>query len=296
MLGDQRPQLVLDRVVLGVRDRRRAAVVGVAQRRDLVGEFLDALPGAHPPNATRAARHQDLRVVFTEPPSASYGPRGRLIRCNTPAHAGAPNEDRGHPRPRHRRRRRARPAGGRRPGLRAPELLARLATRTCAAAPPRCARRASGRAAPIGLLFDLQGPKLRLSAATEPRAVAGRRAGRRFGPGRRDRRSTSTSSRAGHRALADRDRRRRAALRGRARRRAGRRHARASPPARCRRARASTSPTRGRSCPRSPRRTSPTSGSRPSWAPTSSRSRSCARPPTWSSCARSRSSSAAPPS
>jgi hypothetical protein len=45
--ADQRAQLVLDRVVLGVRHAWRAPVVGVAQRHDLVGEFLDAVPSVH---------------------------------------------------------------------------------------------------------------------------------------------------------------------------------------------------------------------------------------------------------
>ena len=42
VLGDERPQLVLDRVVFGVGDERRAAVVGVAQGDDAVGEVGDA--------------------------------------------------------------------------------------------------------------------------------------------------------------------------------------------------------------------------------------------------------------
>ena len=41
------PQLVFDRVVLGVRHLGRAPVVGVAQHDDLVGEFLDAVPSVH---------------------------------------------------------------------------------------------------------------------------------------------------------------------------------------------------------------------------------------------------------
>ena len=52
MLGDQRPQLVLERVVVGVGDQRLAAVVGVAQLREPLGELLDAL--FHAPYATRA--------------------------------------------------------------------------------------------------------------------------------------------------------------------------------------------------------------------------------------------------
>ena len=44
--------------------------------------------------------------------------------------------------------------------------------KTCAGAPPRCARRPTRAGRPLGLLFDLQGPKLRLSGDVEPRAVA----------------------------------------------------------------------------------------------------------------------------
>ena len=42
VLGDQRAQLVLERVVLGVGDERLAAVVGVAQLGEPRGELLDA--------------------------------------------------------------------------------------------------------------------------------------------------------------------------------------------------------------------------------------------------------------
>ena len=56
VLGQQRAQLVLERVVVGVGDERLAAVVGVAQLGQPRGELLDprACPsGAHPWNATR---------------------------------------------------------------------------------------------------------------------------------------------------------------------------------------------------------------------------------------------------
>ena len=55
VLGQQRAQLVLERVVVGVGDERLAAVVGVAQLGQPGGELLDARlgVGAHPWNATR---------------------------------------------------------------------------------------------------------------------------------------------------------------------------------------------------------------------------------------------------
>ena len=46
---DQRPQLVLDRVVLRVGHHRRTPVVGVAQYDDLIGKFLNPLPNVHGP-------------------------------------------------------------------------------------------------------------------------------------------------------------------------------------------------------------------------------------------------------
>ena len=57
VLGDQRPQLVLERVVVGVGDERLAAVVGLAQLHDARGERLDPLADvlAHGSNATTAA-------------------------------------------------------------------------------------------------------------------------------------------------------------------------------------------------------------------------------------------------
>ena len=49
MLGDERGQLVLERVVIGVRDRTVAlAVVGVVEALDLRAQLLDALPYVHP--------------------------------------------------------------------------------------------------------------------------------------------------------------------------------------------------------------------------------------------------------
>ena len=81
-------------------------------------------------------------------------------------------------------------AGRRRHGLRAAELLARDARRPAAArAAVRAAAERAGR--PLGLLFDLQGPKLRLSAETEPRVVA---AGDVVTLLRRRRRATATSA------------------------------------------------------------------------------------------------------
>ena len=57
VLGDQRAQLVLERVVVGVGDERLAAVVGVAQLGEPRGEAVDALAGfAHSPQATRRDR------------------------------------------------------------------------------------------------------------------------------------------------------------------------------------------------------------------------------------------------
>ena len=55
MLGQQRAQLVLERVEVGVGDERLAAVVGVAQLGQPGGELLDPRlgVGTHPWNATR---------------------------------------------------------------------------------------------------------------------------------------------------------------------------------------------------------------------------------------------------
>ena len=51
VLGDERAQLVLERVVVGVGDVRLAAVVRVAQLGDAGGELVDPLarlrPGRH---------------------------------------------------------------------------------------------------------------------------------------------------------------------------------------------------------------------------------------------------------
>ena len=160
----------------------------------------------------------------------------RRFDATLTADAGTPNEDRGHAWPRHRRRRRARPAGRRRPGLRAPELLARRRTMTCAAARPRCAcRRASGPARDRAAVRP-PGPEAAPDGGDRAAAVGRRRVLRDAG-----RRSAPTAcvvdfdkfTGAGHRALADRDRRRRAALRGRARRRAATSSPAPSPPARC---------------------------------------------------------------
>lgn len=49
---DQATQLVLDGVVLRVRHRGRAPVVGVAHDDDPIGEFLDAFPSVHAPDVT----------------------------------------------------------------------------------------------------------------------------------------------------------------------------------------------------------------------------------------------------
>ena len=64
----------------------------------------------------------------------------------------------------------ARPARRGGPRLRAPELLARATTRTSGGAPPTCATAAERAGRPLGMLFDLQGPKLRLSADDRGRA------------------------------------------------------------------------------------------------------------------------------
>ena len=48
MRGDERPQLVLEPVVVGVGDERLAAVVRVAQVADPGGELLDALARFRP--------------------------------------------------------------------------------------------------------------------------------------------------------------------------------------------------------------------------------------------------------
>ena len=141
-------------------------------------------------------------------------------------------------------------------------------------------RAAAGRAGrPLGLLFDLQGPKLRLSADTvERRVQAGdeivvhRRRWRRCRP--RARRFPWFVAPCDG-TLGDRDRRRRPAPRGPAVG-AGEVVARAVARARWPRARGSTSPTRDPSCRRSPPRTSDDLRSRSSSAPTSSRCRSCA--------------------
>ena len=47
VLGEQRAELVLDRVVVGVGDARLAAVVRVAQVGDPRGELRDPLAGRH---------------------------------------------------------------------------------------------------------------------------------------------------------------------------------------------------------------------------------------------------------
>ena len=146
----------------------------------------------------------------------------------------------------------------------------------------RAAAARAGR--PVALLFDLQGPKLRLVAPT-PSSASSRSAtrvsfaGDGAGAGRRPRRvdfdgfadlvtdrSEIVIGDGVPRMIAER------VEAGRGRR------ARRLAPARCGRARASTSPTPARRSRRSPRRTSPTSTSPSRWAPTSSRCRSCARP------------------
>ena len=55
VLGQERAQLVLERVEVGVGDERLAAVVGVAQLGQPGGELLDSRlgVGTHPWNATR---------------------------------------------------------------------------------------------------------------------------------------------------------------------------------------------------------------------------------------------------
>ena len=138
---------------------------------------------------------------------------------------------------------------------------------------------------PIGILADLQGPKLRLgdfrrrpgraraparaSASTSTRA-----------PGDRNARAVAASgnlrrARAGHRPAA---RRRQGAPRGQRLRRRFRRDRGAWSAARCRTARASTSRRRCCRSRRSPKRTAPTSPSRSSTAPTGSRCPSCSGP------------------
>ena len=62
MLDQQRPELLLERVVLGVGDLRVAVVVRRAQLGDLPGEVLDAF--LHPRNARRAYRTFTVFVVL----------------------------------------------------------------------------------------------------------------------------------------------------------------------------------------------------------------------------------------
>jgi len=143
---------------------------------------------------------------------------------------------------------------------------------------------------PLGLLFDLQGPKLRLSAGTETRLLA---------PGEPVVFCGSGGSEPPDRVRVDfphfaalitersqiviGDGVPRLVVEGVA---AGEVATRALSPGALS-ARKGVNVTYARpELPASPRRTSPTSPSRPSWARTSSRCRSCARPRTSSSCGR----------
>ena len=91
MLGQQRPQLVLERVVVGVGDERLAAVVGVAQLREPRGELLDARSGV----GTRAHRLKHLATVRRGPRSPGrlgrdHAPCGRPIAQRRPARVRTP--------------------------------------------------------------------------------------------------------------------------------------------------------------------------------------------------------------
>ena len=133
--------------------------------------------------------------------------------------ARATNEDRGDAGPGDRHPRGAGRADRRRAELRAAELLARRADDLRRARRAGARGRGAGRAGRSGVLFDLQGPKLRLDGTVVEQTVAvGDQVALRGAGGVAAEGvpvGVRQARRAGHRALAARDRRRRAALRGR---------------------------------------------------------------------------------
>ena len=123
MLGEQRAELVLERVVVGVRDGRLAAVVGVAQGEELLGERLDAGAGvrAHAREARRAGRRTAARSATLPRPCA--GPS-----CSPPpSSCSAPRR----PRPTSASRccRASRPSPSQRPGTTVQDAVAGAARR-----------------------------------------------------------------------------------------------------------------------------------------------------------------------
>ncbi len=128
--------------------------------------------GSREPDGEAHRFHPHLRLCFVTPHVAPTHELARRFDRIT-GDVGKANEDRRDARPRDRCRRHARPAGCSRARLRTAELLSRLPRRP-AAARRRGARSGHRAGRPLGLLFDLQGPKLRLSGDVETADGRGR--------------------------------------------------------------------------------------------------------------------------
>ena len=112
MLGDQRAQLVLERVVLGVGDLRLADVVGVAQLGEAGCQLVDALldfhqtgsqhaaacrarPGCRARSVPSSAANRSASPRRPEPPVASAPPTPSSVTSTVTLPFSAPDGDRG---------------------------------------------------------------------------------------------------------------------------------------------------------------------------------------------------------